>query len=220
MGLRPVLLCVAMLLSGCAMAQEPAAPSSPIIGPAWRLERIDGEATLPTPEANLTLTPDGRALGSASCNRFTGSYRLAEGRLSIGQIASTRRLCPPPIQAQEDRFLRRLDAAERYRLDGEGRLLLLTPDGGSLALVRSEARRVVRFACENGGALTVTFGEGPGGEGTAQVAHGAGRSVLLPQQPSGSGFRYGDAGHELRGKGEEVEWSVSGGAPVRCRATR
>lgn len=54
--------------------------------------------------------------------------------------------------------------------------------------------------------------------GHAELSFADGSTLTLSQQPSGSGFRYGDARHELRGKGDEATWTVGRKMPVTCRA--
>lgn len=75
-----------------------------------------------------------------------------------------------------------------------------------------EAPAPVTFACADGTTLRVTFA----GE-TARVTLPGGEELVLPRQPSGSGFRYATPRHELRGKGDEVQWTVGRRVPVSCR---
>ena len=42
--------------------------------------------------------------------------------------------------------------------------------------------------------------------------------MTLPQAVSGSGFRYSDGRHELRGKGDDALWIVDGAVTLHCRA--
>ncbi len=73
----------------------------------------------------------------------------------------------------------------------------------------------VTFACPNGRTLAVTFLNAAGPE-RAVVRPDNGAAVTLPVQLSGSGFRYADATHELRGKGRSVTWTDGTGTPVTC----
>ncbi|MEE7493441.1 MliC family protein [Methylobacterium oryzae] len=73
----------------------------------------------------------------------------------------------------------------------------------------------VTFACANGQALAVTFVNAAGPD-KAVVRPAGGAAVTLPVQLSGSGFRYADATHELRGKGRSVTWTDGSGKPVTC----
>jgi hypothetical protein len=70
----------------------------------------------------------------------------------------------------------------------------------------------VHFACTDGSALDVTF------SGHLATVRRGGERFELPQTISGSGFWYMDARHSLRGKGQEVQWSIGRMAPLTCRA--
>ena len=70
----------------------------------------------------------------------------------------------------------------------------------------------IKYACEDGTALTVTFSET-----TADLALPDGSKVALPQQPAASGFWYSNGRYELRGKGEELQFAIGRMAPVTCR---
>ena len=72
-----------------------------------------------------------------------------------------------------------------------------------------------QYSCANGQTLQVAFDNprelaivtGPDG-----VAHD------LPQQRSADGFWYGANGFDLRGRGDEATWTVSGAAPTVCQS--
>jgi len=72
----------------------------------------------------------------------------------------------------------------------------------------------VTFECEGAPGLSVLFY--PEG-GTANVAQlGLGQEVLYRQE-AGSGYHYAAEGLDLRGQGDEVQWTV-GGKTVTCQA--
>jgi membrane-bound inhibitor of C-type lysozyme len=73
----------------------------------------------------------------------------------------------------------------------------------------------VRYACAGGEGLVVEFAVD---RTSVRIVPVNGTAIVLPIQPSGSGFRYADARHELRGKGAEAMWVVGRRAPLRCRA--
>lgn len=76
--------------------------------------------------------------------------------------------------------------------------------------------REVAFACDNGETLAVRFSDAP--PQAVLVRNGA--QFVLPQQPSGSGFRYGDARHAIRGKGDALTVEIGRMAPIQCTARR
>ncbi|WP_439813746.1 META domain-containing protein [Zavarzinia sp. CC-PAN008] len=71
----------------------------------------------------------------------------------------------------------------------------------------------VVFACQDGTRLSISFNDR-----VAVLHDGSGNDVALEQQASGSGFRYAGAGHDLRGKGDEVTWTAPDHAPRQCKA--
>ena len=139
-----VTLAFGAALAGCTMPTHPdsAAPPTDPYNPAatqllddtqWQLTswaNADGK-TRPVPSgsadaagssasgAPITLnfsTQGGqrKANGFSGCNRFTGTYDLAGGKLSFGPLASTRMACAPgPGSALEQPFLQGLADIEK-----------------------------------------------------------------------------------------------------------
>ena len=71
------------------------------------------------------------------------------------------------------------------------------------------------YRCDDGSLLRVRFA----GQ-AAQVTLPNRTRLRLPQQRSGSGFRYASARHELIGKGDEVMWTAARRAPLQCSVRR
>lgn len=90
---------------------------------------------------------------------------------------------------------------------------LLALTGCATAPAASDTREVA-FACDNGETMTVRFSETPA---QAVLVRNGGQFVL-PQQPSGSGFRYGDARHAIRKKGDALTVEIGRMAPIQCTA--
>ncbi|SFL32719.1 MliC family protein [Methylobacterium pseudosasicola] len=78
----------------------------------------------------------------------------------------------------------------------------------------AQPHRVV-FSCPRDQTLSVAFVT-VGQAEQAVVQPPSGPSVTLPIKPSGSGFRYADETHELRGKGQEVIWTDASKRPIVC----
>jgi membrane-bound inhibitor of C-type lysozyme len=90
---------------------------------------------------------------------------------------------------------------------------------GPAGAVAEPAKAInVVFTCPNDRTLTVAFLTAAGAE-QAVVRPSNGPAVTLPVQISGSGFRYADAAHELRGKGREVTWTEGRANPIVCTAS-
>ncbi|MET7241857.1 hypothetical protein ABZT49_00660 [Methylobacterium sp. EM32] len=97
------------------------------------------------------------------------------------------------------------------------------PIGGDLlsppAQATSPSTQRVTFACPGDLTLVVEFAMGEP-RAPALVRPSAGPAVTLPSLQSGDGFRYSDAGHELRGRGREVTWSERSKPAVTCKTAQ
>jgi heat shock protein HslJ len=103
-------------------------------GTAWTLDTIiDGDsASTPVGSGNITFAADGTVSGSTGCNTFNGSYEAADGTLTIGPLATTRKGCPADLGAQETHVLAVLGATPTYTIEGL-LLTIMAADGSGLA---------------------------------------------------------------------------------------
>jgi heat shock protein HslJ len=104
----------------------------------WQWERtVTPVETIESPAPDrytLELAQNGRLLVRADCNRGTGSYQIAAGKLSFAPIATTRMACPPG--SLDARFLRDLQRASGFFVQ-DGRLFIELPaDSGTLQFRR------------------------------------------------------------------------------------
>jgi heat shock protein HslJ/membrane-bound inhibitor of C-type lysozyme len=116
-------------LDGKAHAGCGGDPQSLLTGLEWIVETIDGVPVAEKSKATILFLEEGRLAGNASCNRFTGSFRLTGEGLSFGQMANTMMACGEPLSLQEMRFLELLQKTDRFEIGPQGRLVLHTPDG-------------------------------------------------------------------------------------------
>lgn len=72
-------------------------------------------------QISVAFSEDGRVAGDAGCNRFKGTFTQGDGTISFGPLASTRMRCPSPegVMDQESLFLKALESAATYRMDGD-----------------------------------------------------------------------------------------------------
>lgn len=129
---RPALIaacCASGLIAAACASRAPETPHSALAGTAWVAEQLDGRAVTPT-ALTLRFAEEDRVRGSGGCNTVAGLYEAADGFLDMRALARTERGCAPAIMAQEDAFIALLDAASRYRRDGD-RLLITADDGRS-----------------------------------------------------------------------------------------
>lgn len=86
---------------------------------------------------------DARVAGSAGCNRFSGPFTQSaqgENTIAIGPLASTRKLCVAPegVMEQEAQFLKALESAAIYQLDGNALHLRNKDDATVVSLRRAQ----------------------------------------------------------------------------------
>ncbi len=102
---------------------------TPLLGQEWVIEDIAGAGVVDNSHATLQFLPGGRLAGSATCNRFFGSYESVAPKLRIQTAGATQMACPEALMNQENKLLKLLPAIERYRIDKTGALVLSTADG-------------------------------------------------------------------------------------------
>jgi len=84
----------------------------------------------------LELQPGGAVLVRADCNRGRGSYKISEGRIEFGPIATTRIACPPG--SLDSRYLKDLQRATIFFVEG-GKLFFDLPlDSGTMRFARGK----------------------------------------------------------------------------------
>jgi heat shock protein HslJ len=116
------------------------APQETVLaGTAWQVTGYNnGKQAVVSLLADTTMTiafdAEGRASGSAGCNRFTASYSQDGDKVSFGPAAATRMMCPQPegVMEQEAQFLKALETAATARLEGDS--LELRTATGALAV--------------------------------------------------------------------------------------
>ena len=89
-------------------------------------------------EAHVTFDQDGQpahAYGSPGVNRFTASFEVDGRRITFGPAATTMMAGPDELMAQEFAFLRALENATAYTVNGDHLELF----GGPTLLARFEA---------------------------------------------------------------------------------
>lgn len=134
---------LAALLAGCAAESVPLvkpteAPVDVLAGVNWHLTaygpRTAPVALIPGTDSTLLLNSSTRQVsGLAGCNRFTGSYALSGDKITLGQLAMTKRLCADPegLAAQESAIAQALTGAKQYRFEN-GDLILNYGTGNAL----------------------------------------------------------------------------------------
>ena len=87
----------------------------------------------------MAFATDGNVSGSAGCNTYRAAYSASGDSISIGNVASTRKMCTEPqdVMEQEAAFLKALADASVFRIDGNR--LELRSASGSLMVTAARA---------------------------------------------------------------------------------
>ena len=105
-------------------------------GTEWQLVSMrnqDGKMADVLADAPITLAfADGRAAGSAGCNRYFTSYEVDGDHLKLDdKIGTTMMACPAPVMEQEQNYLSLLPQTATFDF-AEGKLTLIDADGEAL----------------------------------------------------------------------------------------
>jgi heat shock protein HslJ len=118
-------------LSGCA-----GDPATLLQKHEWKVAHLAGQAVLTDPLIRVTFATDGRLSGLASCNRFGAGYRITGEGLLIEKGMTSMMACDQPIMQQEQTFLRLLETVNRFSVEPDGSVLLLTSGQETIKLVK------------------------------------------------------------------------------------
>lgn len=148
MSVRPILpLGVVLALAACSAGPPPRPVSQPTLeGADWRLVALPGPAAAAPPPAEgpgaaVLRFERERFSISGPCNQHRGDWRWDGERLRLGgddgAIASTKRLCPGEMMANERNLLAAL--VQPLEVVQEGPLLRLVAQDGSVLRFDSRA---------------------------------------------------------------------------------
>ena len=122
----------AQRLAGCG-----GDPATLLQGGEWTVETIAGAPLVAGSSVTLTFDAEGHAYGKASCNRYTGGYKLTGEGLNLGPLASTMMACTTELMDQESRFLELLAQVRDFAVADDGALSLRAADGRAIAARRA-----------------------------------------------------------------------------------
>lgn len=111
-------------------------PASLLTGNTWIVEDINGGGIIDFSRLTLVFTADGQLSGHASCNHYSGQYKLTGEGLHIDTLASTEKACAPALNQQEQRLLEVLRHATRFDFDSHGKLVIHAGPDKTLTAVR------------------------------------------------------------------------------------
>jgi len=111
-------------------------PVSLLLG-AWQVTEIGGASVVADSEPSIAFEEGGAVNGSASCNRFFGTYTLSGEGLSIGDVGSSMMMCEDPVMANERTFLEILDDLGGFEIGADGALTLRANDGRTIVATKA-----------------------------------------------------------------------------------
>ena len=112
-----------------------AAPIS-LDGTFWRVDDLGGEPVPPEAGGTLEFPEAGKVSGRAFCNQFAGLVETSGSSIRFGPLAVTKMSCGRAANERESSFLRSLEQAERYAVDGRTLLLYIAGSEEPLRLSR------------------------------------------------------------------------------------
>lgn len=121
-----------------AIAASPSVPSAKL-EKAWKLvqwERTNAPE-LSVGAAEITVEfREGAATGFGGCNNYNGSYQIADQKLTVGEVAATRKACRPAVSQREFLYFAALQGAQSFEITDAGKLrITYQSDRGSGVLV-------------------------------------------------------------------------------------
>ena len=124
----------ALMASTSAATPDPAqtTPLPELAGSQWRVFLLSGAAPPSDTVPSVKFISQVELGGNGGCNVFGSALEVRGDRFRLGPIASTRKLCEPPVMVVERRFFAALEQVRQARIV-QGRLELL--DGSGVAMV-------------------------------------------------------------------------------------
>lgn len=102
----------------------------------WTVEEIKGEPVVKGSAVTLNFEDDGNVSGSASCNRYFGTFTLTGESLTLSKAGASMMICEEVLMDQERGFLDALATTNHFSIGADGRLTLLASDRPSITAVR------------------------------------------------------------------------------------
>ena len=90
-------------------------------------------------ELTASFGDDGIVSGSAGCNDYFADYTAADGKITVGPVGSTFRMCPEPngVMEQEAEYLVALASATTYKVEGNSLELRNAKDAIAVQMTRA-----------------------------------------------------------------------------------
>lgn len=115
-NIKRLTLLVAISTTLAACNSSSALPVLEKLAGSWQINSINGKLVIANSKAELIFNRENKLSGSASCNNMSTSYSSKNNAISIGPIATTRKMCLPALIAQEKNLLQALGKVRRFQL--------------------------------------------------------------------------------------------------------
>ena len=117
--MKRVLIALALAVAcACEQKVSPVAPPVGLWNTAWRLEDLGGIGAIDDGEVTLEFPEEGKAAGHGTCNRYFATVTVTADAIRFSGIGSTRMACPEALANQETNYLKALESAESFVIEG------------------------------------------------------------------------------------------------------
>ena len=116
----------ALCAVGMTVPATTAAAAQPSV--SWQIAEIAGVEAVDPDTARLSVDATGRVSATVGCNIIAGGARIDGADLRLGPMMSTRRACPPPLDAIEQKLAAALEVTRSDAITG-GDVRLTDGDG-------------------------------------------------------------------------------------------
>ncbi|MFT3989591.1 META domain-containing protein [Aestuariivirga sp.] len=106
------------------------AAEAPKLDGEWHIMSVTGADGIDSGKAVLKFD-GGHASGTIGCNRIAGGYKSSGDTFTFGAMAATMMACPPPLDMQEQAFLKALENVKTVAIKGD-EAALKSGDGATL----------------------------------------------------------------------------------------
>lgn len=114
-----LLISALVLIVACSQTERLRMRVDELSSTDWALMEIDGSAVIDRVQSTIRFEENDRIVGWGGCNRYFAAVRSGFNYFEVGPIGSTRRICPPVVMEQEERFFAALQKASSIRMEGD-----------------------------------------------------------------------------------------------------
>ena len=94
------------------------------------------QSALADVQVTAVFSEEGKLTGNGGCNTYNASYTVDGDKIDIGPAATTRMMCSQPIMEQETAYLKALESAATFKIEGSKLTLRDAQDAAMAAFVQ------------------------------------------------------------------------------------